>query len=148
MVHAWQQGLWNSLWLPSQVLILTKASPAIWDHRLRPRFIHWLMWVDLVMFGVTFNTLRPRQIGQQLSRDHFVYVPSQWETMLHYNIVSHWLGAYAKWSSYQWHFIAIFFTGHMFLYGVTFNTFWSPKNGWQLSDNVWYPFFSIYHSLI
>ena len=29
-------------------------------------------------------------------RDHFVYAPSQWETMLHCNVVSHWLGAYTK----------------------------------------------------
>ena len=25
-------------------------------------------------------------------RDHFVYVPNQWETMLQYNVVFHWLG--------------------------------------------------------
>ena len=31
-------------------------------------------------------------------RDHFVYTPSQWEMMLHCNVFSHWLGAYAKWS--------------------------------------------------
>ena len=30
-------------------------------------------------------------------RDHFVYAPSQWEMMLHCNIVSHWLGTYTKW---------------------------------------------------
>ena len=30
--------------------------------------------------------------------DHVVYVPSQWETMLHCNVVSHWLGTYTKWS--------------------------------------------------
>ena len=30
-------------------------------------------------------------------RDHFVYAPSQWET-LHCNSISHWLGAYTKWS--------------------------------------------------
>ena len=30
--------------------------------------------------------------------DHFVYAPSQWETMLHCNVVSHRLGAYTKWS--------------------------------------------------
>ena len=29
---------------------------------------------------------------------HFVYAPSQWETTLHCNVVSHWLGGYAKWS--------------------------------------------------
>ena len=31
-------------------------------------------------------------------RGHFLHVPSQWETMLHCNIVSHWLVAYTKWS--------------------------------------------------
>ena len=31
-------------------------------------------------------------------RDHFVNAPSQWETTLHCNVVSHWLGAYTKWS--------------------------------------------------
>ena len=31
-------------------------------------------------------------------RDHSVYVPSQWETTLQCNVVSHWLGEYTKWS--------------------------------------------------
>ena len=31
-----------------------------------------------------------------ICRDHFVYVPSQWETTLHCNVVSHWLGAYTE----------------------------------------------------
>ena len=31
-----------------------------------------------------------------LSRDHFVYAPSQWETTLQCNVVSHWLGAFTK----------------------------------------------------
>ena len=30
--------------------------------------------------------------------DHFVYAPNQCETMLHCNIVSHWLDACTKWS--------------------------------------------------
>ena len=29
---------------------------------------------------------------------HFGYAPSQWETTLHWNAGSHWLGAYTKWS--------------------------------------------------
>ena len=29
-------------------------------------------------------------------RDHFVNVPSQWETTLQCNVVSHWLGAFTK----------------------------------------------------
>ena len=35
------------------------------------------------------------------SRDHFVYAPSQWQMTLHCNVVSHWLGAYTKWSLFQ-----------------------------------------------
>ena len=31
-------------------------------------------------------------------RDYFVNVPSQWETTLQCNVVSHWLGAFTKWS--------------------------------------------------
>ena len=33
-----------------------------------------------------------------LSRDHLVYAPSWWETMLQCNVVSHWLAALTKWS--------------------------------------------------
>ena len=47
-----------------------------------------------------------------LPRVHFVYAPRQWET-LHCNVVSHWLGAYTKWSllpcllhHHEYHFIA------------------------------------------
>ena len=29
---------------------------------------------------------------------HFVFAPSQWETTLQCNVVSHWLGAYTEWS--------------------------------------------------
>ena len=32
------------------------------------------------------------------TRDHSVYVPSQWEMVLHCNTISHWLGAYTEWS--------------------------------------------------
>ena len=32
------------------------------------------------------------------SMDHFVHVHSQWGTTLHCNVVSHWLGAFTKWS--------------------------------------------------
>ena len=31
-------------------------------------------------------------------RYHFVYASSQWETALQSNVVSHWLGAFTKWS--------------------------------------------------
>ena len=34
--------------------------------------------------------------GLFLCKDQFVYVPSQWETTLHCNVVSYCLGAYTK----------------------------------------------------
>ena len=40
-------------------------------------------------------------IGSDYGRDDFVYAASQWETTLHCNVVSHWLGAYTK-CSLQW----------------------------------------------
>ena len=38
-------------------------------------------------------------------RDHFGCAPSQWETILLCNVISHWLGAYIKWSLELFHFI-------------------------------------------
>ena len=32
------------------------------------------------------------------NQDRFEHVVIQWETMLHCNVISHWLGAYTKWS--------------------------------------------------
>ena len=42
-------------------------------------------------------------------RDHSVYVPSQWETALQYNGMSHWLIAYAE-SSLHWRIYFAFIT--------------------------------------
>ena len=30
-------------------------------------------------------------------KQHFVYLPSQWETTLHCYVISHWLATYTKW---------------------------------------------------
>ena len=43
------------------------------------------------------EVLRVKHVAP-LWRDHFVYTLSQWETTLHCNVVSYWLGAYTKWS--------------------------------------------------
>ena len=40
----------------------------------------------------------PYQLIQNNSRDHFLYAPSQSETTLRCNAVSHWLSAYTTWS--------------------------------------------------
>ena len=50
-----------------------------------------------VTLNVLCNEIFYNFIGN-LFRDHFVYAPSQWETMLHCNVVSHWQSTYTKWS--------------------------------------------------
>ena len=47
--------------------------------------------------SVPFILLPTINISHQY-RNHFVYAPSQWETALHCNIASHWMGTYTKWS--------------------------------------------------
>ena len=53
----------------------------------------WFVHTD----GQNFGLREWRYLGA-IHRDHFVYVPSQWEMTLQCNIISHWLGAYTKWS--------------------------------------------------
>ena len=50
------------------------------------------------------------QVNYHHNRDHFVHAPSQWETTLQCNVVSHWLGACAKWSRHN-----TLHRGHLFL---------------------------------
>ena len=46
----------------------------------------------------TTEDITPNNAHHFMTRDHFVNAPSQWETTLHCNVVSHWLGAFIKWS--------------------------------------------------
>ena len=73
-------------------------------------------WLCFILFRViifyerrdvskTYNTNTAMPLGSamiapllEVTRDHFVNVSSQWETTLQCNVVSHWLGAYTKWS--------------------------------------------------
>ena len=43
-------------------------------------------------------TLDHRPVLAYCSWDHFVYAPSQWETLLQCDVVPHWLGTFTKWS--------------------------------------------------
>ena len=52
-------------------------------------------------FGNTLKITRTSDISRSyLNSGHFVNAPSQWETTLHCNVVSHWLGTFIKWSLY------------------------------------------------
>ena len=50
----------------------------------------WYKLIWWISFRVTSLTLG--------NKDRFVNAPSQWEVTLHCNVVSHWLGAFTKWS--------------------------------------------------
>ena len=65
------------------------------DDGLRPNRRRNIIWTynGLVYWGVCIICL-----DELHNRDQFMNAPAQWETTLHCNAVSHWLGAYKKWS--------------------------------------------------
>ena len=56
----------------------------------------WFQYVNDQSLGCT--RVKWSLYSTSILRDHFVYVPSQWETTLHCNLGSYWLDAYTKWS--------------------------------------------------
>ena len=58
---------------------------------------HWIKWPRRYWQSLG-HQLCYSWLPDQILCHHYVYVPSQWETMLHCNVVSHWLGAYTEWS--------------------------------------------------
>ena len=55
--------------------------------------------LDVCATRVSWCTARRVRLMQQHSKgDQSRYAPSQWETSLHCNYVSHWLGTYLNWS--------------------------------------------------
>ena len=90
----WQQ-LCGIIMLPWRISIFHLSRPNSWKLQMYRALC--------CQEGPTSNKetnryLNSTPISYGVSRDRFVYVPGQWETMLHCNIVSHWLGAYKKWS--------------------------------------------------
>ena len=71
-----------------------KAANNITDYhftRMKP--------LDETMKNQIRKTLNDTSITQVAwGRDHFENAPRQWETALHCKVISHWLGAYTKWS--------------------------------------------------
>ena len=52
---------------------------------------------NIGVYGKSIGEAEPNALSAMI-RDHSVYAPSQWETALQCNAVSHWLDAYTKWS--------------------------------------------------
>ena len=79
------------------------------SHRGRWANNHWILQaLQKNLYVLTrYNTnhkdvlVNQHQISfMHILRERFVYAPSQWETTLQCNVVSHWLGAYTEWSLY------------------------------------------------
>ena len=49
-------------------------------------------------FFLWFSIISSKCYPYYSARDQFLHGPSQWKTVLQCNILSHWLGAYTKWS--------------------------------------------------
>ena len=73
-------------------------------------FIRQMFYLHSSVAGVVQGGRNPREaVGLNFGtdwhwgiRDHSVYEPSQWETALHCNAVSLWLGTYTEWSLGFW----------------------------------------------
>ena len=74
-----------------------------WQHWLRSNAVMtclqeaWPSW----HWEISVWRICPNQERCGIIRVHFVNVPSQWEATLHCNVVSHWLGAFTKWSQHN-----------------------------------------------
>ena len=66
------------------------SSPIGWGH-LCGVCCEFYVWLSPTSFCCHCCT-----VCNILYRDHFMYAPSQWETTLQCNVVSHWLGAYTN----------------------------------------------------
>ena len=79
---------------PTSVFIHLYRSQAISstndDCSLILIFVTKSQWVNICLCRIVVH------MYIWICRDHFVYVPSQWETTLQCNMVSHWLAAYTK----------------------------------------------------
>ena len=86
------------------------GKPSIWWYQI---LIHWpyqflaqllyTKWKFSVQLWKTLSISSGLMFSlATICRAHSVHAPCQWETTLHCNVVSHWLGAYTKWSLYIW----------------------------------------------
>ena len=57
----------------------------------------WFVEPKILFFDRSVECLQQGLIMSKDLQDQFVYVPSQWETTLQCNVVSHWLGTFTKW---------------------------------------------------
>ena len=73
-----------------------------------------------------------------LSRDRFVNAPSQWETTLQCNVVSHWLGAFTKLSLYEVKVYPAFHISPVICNGISYQAPLQSKPAIYQSRKIWY----------
>ena len=93
------------------LLNIDLMTPGQSDRQLQNMFLNYMFRIFCVLsknaLGVLLRILPVNIVDLMawccrilvlLTRDYSVHAPSQWETTLHCNVVSHWLGAYTNWS--------------------------------------------------
>ena len=108
--HRCHQDFWAFTRLKMGFGLFLLISNMIIQHEFYPSysFFYQQLSEDSKFCGVLWQSFEKLEsfwggrfsdsLMQWLCRDNFLYAPSQWETTLQYNVVSHWLSAYTKWS--------------------------------------------------
>ena len=95
-----------SVW-PRQRAIRIPSGALFWMtgilmlERMLCKNIFYIICSFVVFYSVIvlrFVLVNICSISTHILKDHFVYVPNQWEATLQCNVVSHWLATYKKWS--------------------------------------------------
>ena len=91
--------------------VRSKFNSLVWrKHWCKSKCVifKYILVIDIFFMSCDICRLMPQDPIEDKSpmvfvnRDHFVHAPSQWETTLHCNVVSHWLGACKKLSLMVW----------------------------------------------
>ena len=66
-------------------------------HTLK-NFLFMVKWIQNEVSNImtSFSAFMNHTCNVSYIRDHFVYAPSQWGSMLQCTVISHWLGAFTK----------------------------------------------------
>ena len=107
-IHEYYQILqyfyWLSIWR-DQGKFLFKSGQQKFNLCMRPANERWRYTVTsyhislrIILCMSPANERWCYTVTSSLIEDHSVYEPSQWEMALHYNVISHWLGANTEWS--------------------------------------------------
>ena len=87
--------LWTTFWSKKIVIMLIHPWGISILRCIGP-IAGWATWATFSRWHLQMQFPNWQRVSIGWSRDPFVYAPSQWETTLQCNVVSHWQGAYTK----------------------------------------------------